>query len=504
MALFRVGLGLMLFCDVVKRSLTLREHYTADGVFPGAIASQLEPDFWLFRVFLLSDRTEVQALLFVVAAVLAVCVLVGYRTKLATILSFVFLVSIIRRNPYACHTGDIWLEVQTFWAMFLPLGACFSIDRLRGRAPRIEGNAFFSVATIAVFVQLWVFYFMAGYLKHGYELWVRGEALHVFTGIVEYTRPFGAVLGQHPGLCRFLTYFTLVLEMGGPFLLFVPFFTAQLRLLMIVLFAGFHLAIQLSVYIGIFELLSIVALLQVLPALFWDSVLPRVPVLGSIARMARRRRPRLRPGFARPLPRGIAAGGQILAGLSLAMVLVSNLNTARTGTIRVPRKLDDYARQIGLIQNWNVFTDLDNLFFGWYLVLGQTNEGRVVDVQAGTDYVGIQAPEHPAESFTNHNQRRFWGQAARPGQEWLRFHLARHLQVIWNEEHADPLFHLAIFHIASAPGRGQKRQGVRRLYLQEFPRPDLDRVSEEEQREADELRRQWRLALGAIPAFVVP
>ena len=71
-------------------------------------------------------------------AVLAALLLVlGWHTRAASVVSFLLLVSLVRRNPYACHTGDLLLEALSFWAMFLPLGAHFSLDRLRcfTRAP---------------------------------------------------------------------------------------------------------------------------------------------------------------------------------------------------------------------------------------------------------------------------------------------------------------------------------------------------------------------------------
>jgi hypothetical protein len=200
----------------------------------------------------------------------------------------------------------------------------------------------------------------------------------------------------------------------------------------------------------------------------------------------------------------VSVAGQTLAAMALLIVLVSNLNTARSETIPIPRVLDDHVRPLGLIQNWNVFTDLDNLFFGWYLVLGQTNEGRLVNVLEETDYAGIPIPEHPARAFVNHNQRRFWGQTARPGQEWLRVHLARYLKLRWNERHADPLYHMAIYHIASVPSLAQRRLTVRRLHVQEFPRPDLRDAPPATVQRALDLRREWRQTLEGIPAFVVP
>ena len=71
LALFRIGLGVMLLSDLAKRALTLRLHYTGEGAFPREAALPLQPDSRLFHLYLLSDQPWVQAALFVVAGLLA-------------------------------------------------------------------------------------------------------------------------------------------------------------------------------------------------------------------------------------------------------------------------------------------------------------------------------------------------------------------------------------------------------------------------------------------------
>src|SRR5688572_6980303 len=110
LASFRIGLGLLILVDLYGRAKTLRIHYTGEGVFPREIALALRPDSPLVRVFLLSDRFEVQAALFLLFALVALALVLGWRTRLVSVLSFVLLASLVRRNPYVCHTGDVLLK----------------------------------------------------------------------------------------------------------------------------------------------------------------------------------------------------------------------------------------------------------------------------------------------------------------------------------------------------------------------------------------------------------
>jgi hypothetical protein len=73
-----------------------------------------------------------QALLFGIAAVAALAMLVGYRTRLAVFVVWVLVLSIQVRNPFLDSSADDLLRLLLFWAMFLPLGAYWSVDCLRG------------------------------------------------------------------------------------------------------------------------------------------------------------------------------------------------------------------------------------------------------------------------------------------------------------------------------------------------------------------------------------
>ncbi len=87
LALFRIGLALVIMTDLFWRFPDLASHYSDQGVLPrtSLIDSFLHP--WYWSIHLLSGQPLVQGLLFLSAALLALAMLVGYRTRLATIAS---------------------------------------------------------------------------------------------------------------------------------------------------------------------------------------------------------------------------------------------------------------------------------------------------------------------------------------------------------------------------------------------------------------------------------
>ena len=69
-----------------------------------------------------------------------------------------------------------------------------------------------------------------------------------------------------------ITWSTLAVEGLGPFLLFVPWRTGPIRTLAVLLFSYFQITIWLTMSIGLFQPLAIVAMIPYLPPWFWQKV----------------------------------------------------------------------------------------------------------------------------------------------------------------------------------------------------------------------------------------
>ena len=85
-----------------------------------------------------------------------------------------------------------------------------------------------------------------------------------------YVHPFGSWLLNFPLLLKAVTYGTLVLELFGPLLLFIPVWNHWFRLLVIAAFWSLHIGIDLSIDVGMFSVNSMAVWLVLLPSLVWD------------------------------------------------------------------------------------------------------------------------------------------------------------------------------------------------------------------------------------------
>src|SRR5690606_39512124 len=98
LAIFRIGIGYLLLSDLGTRALDLRAHYTDVGILTrerlvGGWGQKL---FYSLHTF--GGDTTSQAALFAVATVFAAMYFVGYRTRLASIVSWILLCSVQGRN----------------------------------------------------------------------------------------------------------------------------------------------------------------------------------------------------------------------------------------------------------------------------------------------------------------------------------------------------------------------------------------------------------------------
>jgi hypothetical protein len=125
LALFRVGLGLILVADVVRRWRLVEPFYSDVGVIPRVVDLDVlhAQNFW--SLHLATGSIWGESLLFAAALLFALALLIGWRTRLATLGSWLLLISLHNRNTFIINAGDALLRQLLFWSLFLPLGLAF-------------------------------------------------------------------------------------------------------------------------------------------------------------------------------------------------------------------------------------------------------------------------------------------------------------------------------------------------------------------------------------------
>ena len=484
LALFRIGVAAVLLVDLARRLGDLRAHYGDDGILPiallpkpGAGASDILLPFSLHS---LGGSPLYQGLLFFVAALAGVALLLGWRTRLATIVAWFLTTSLYARNPLVCQAGDTLLRLFLFWVIFLPWGACWSLDARRAPPPPRRVT---NVATGALLLQLCAVLWFAALLKFD-PAWRRdGDAIYRALAIAEMRTPLGDLLFERRSLMTFLTFATLVQEGFVPFLLFVPWKTWIFRLLVVASFTLFHLSLALFMELGYFQSLCILGWLALLPSEFWDALelrwrrrragATKIPATeisqDPVASVAAAEPAAAVEGGGTPAaphpPLGLAA--KLALPFLLVYVYVENLNhwnqprapddgVAMTALLDLrdavrrhfPLQDSSLGAVLGLDFTWYLFAPKPPAVHGWFVLDATLNDGRHVDLLpfcmgSKETLVGFARPRRGGPSDPDLRWRKYLDNliALPPDKLIYRHALAAYAAETWNRAHASEPTH---------------------------------------------------------------
>jgi predicted DCC family thiol-disulfide oxidoreductase YuxK len=282
LAVFRIGLASIILVDLVNRARDLTAHYADAGILPRATLWNWM--YWYLSPHMISGSVYFEAALFLIAGCFACMLLVGYKTRLATAVTWFLLCSLLVRNPFVSNAGDGLLRLLLLWGIFLPLGASYAVDSILAVSKR--PYQVYSVGSVALILQMVTMYVVTALLKTGVEWHADATAAYYALNYDQIVRPFGLFLRQFPTLLMVCTRLVFLLEQYGPLLFFVPFATAQIRMLGVILFMLFHLSLTILFHLGGFPWVGLVGLAALIPGWFWDKVLLRLT--QSEARMQAR------------------------------------------------------------------------------------------------------------------------------------------------------------------------------------------------------------------------
>jgi len=280
LALMRVALGTLIIADLVIRAFDLKTFMTDFGVFPREAAVNYIGD-WRFSIHLANGSVEFQTLLFVLAAIFAVMMIFGIRTRLATIASWLLMVSLHNRIPLLLQGGDFLFVMLLFWGMFLPLGARFSVDAALARTP-ITSNRHVSIGGAAILVQTMSVYFFSAFLKSSPEWFPDGTGIYYALHLDQVATGFASYWRDWLWLTQPLSLYVWTLELVAPVLAFSPFFTVPLRLLVVFCFITLEIGFIPNLRIGLFPLISMTSILLLLPKEAWDWISGKICKPGRL------------------------------------------------------------------------------------------------------------------------------------------------------------------------------------------------------------------------------
>jgi hypothetical protein len=449
LALFRIAVGLIIIADVIVRASTFRFFYTEDGVVPQSLAESRTVDGAFSFFFFVSDPTAI-AILFALHAVFAIQLIIGYKTRVATILSFLFVISLDHHNPLILSHADTLFRLLMFWAMFLPLGERWSVDAaLRERPPRLS---IASLGTTAALLQMLFMYMVNGYHKLQSEMWNSGDATPLIFGLDDMTYFLADFLRQYPTMLAYGGYTWYFMLVSAWIMLFLP---GRYRTPVVFAFIIAHASFIITVRIGGFGWVAIAGVLLFLPTAFWDDgkrILERVGMRratfvdhlhtlhGKTTAIARTF-PRLRTP---ELPDVVTANvyNLVLVFAMFSVFIVPSLRYLNDFDVidREPQRLEqriwETSRQFGVHQpQWTVFAPNPRTTDRYYVFAAESTDGELYDVY-NDRLLTFDRPFHGLQQqYGNYRERFYMNSIRRAGQHGAPpRHLAVYLCRTWQEE----------------------------------------------------------------------
>ena len=283
LGLIRILFGMIALYNLALCSVEIDYWYSGNGLLPGNEAWSVAGALQLSILHYYQDPITVRAL-FAATAVAAFGLMIGWRSRLMSILFYIGMVMINNRNLVTSSGADVLLLVYAFNIMLCPSGAAYSVDAwLESRKRNAPADPLIIPWGFRLIqIQLCLVYTLALVLKLGGNLWLDGSALHYVLNNTEVIRFDFSFLSDYPVLINLMTYASLVIEFALAFLIW---FRAVRP---IVIFSGLllHGGIMLAINIPIFGELMWLGYIAFLTPPEFDAFLHAIDVRRLFRRPA--------------------------------------------------------------------------------------------------------------------------------------------------------------------------------------------------------------------------
>lgn len=317
---FRIGFGLTLLYDLLRRFPDARLLWSSEGVLSSEALRKMPQSKPQWSLLLeLSSASQVQLAFAALGAVFTLYTL-GLFTRVMQVLVLIGYVSLNSRNLFFEDGGTGCCVLLAIWTLLLPVGDRFSLDALGrdARLPSVRQRAnaraasrepLVSIAALALLLQAAAIYWLNAAHKSGHT-WRGGDAVHLVLWQHRVNTPFALWLAAHePRWFSPLTsWLTVRTEFFLPVLLLWPTYYKLTRPIAFGLAVLLHGGIALTLTLGPFSYAMICLVWLSVPGAALDEVVRRWP-WRSGARLARLRA-RVVLALAAWLRRGSASKGK--------------------------------------------------------------------------------------------------------------------------------------------------------------------------------------------------
>lgn len=220
LGVYRIVFGIFVLAHLASISVELDYWYSSAGLLQGDEARLAAGPLRFSPLQWLQDPLSVRCVIFGLATV-AVAFVMGWRTKVMSVLLYLGLLSLYHRNISTNCGPDMLMMITSFYLMLSPCGAAHSLDARREARRRgtIAEPLIIPWAQRLLQIQLCLIYFLAAAFKCNGATWLGGTAIHYILFNHEVGQCNLEWLAGYPVVISLMTLTALLVEFALAFLL---------------------------------------------------------------------------------------------------------------------------------------------------------------------------------------------------------------------------------------------------------------------------------------------
>jgi hypothetical protein len=177
--------------------------------------------------------------------------IVGKCTFWSNLLIVILFSSFLSENYLVQYGGNALLQQMFFLCLFFPINKSFVTEKNNVGQERIT-----NISLTAIQLHILIVYLFAGINKIAWPEWRSGFYVYKMLSNPNFTLFNFSNFFNHDLLINFATYFVLILEVWGVFLLF----TEKYRKFALIVFIAMHLCFEIFINVHLFNFIMIAVL----------------------------------------------------------------------------------------------------------------------------------------------------------------------------------------------------------------------------------------------------
>ncbi|GIV27340.1 MAG: hypothetical protein KatS3mg027_1154 [Bacteroidia bacterium] len=409
----RILISIILLFDLLFRFQNFEAHYTNAGVLPTSIIKEYYPFYqYYFSLHNIFDSYVQQKCLFFIHFLIVSFLLVGYKTRVFTILNFIFLLSLHHRNPLILQGGDDLLRLTIFYMIYLPWNRFYSLDAYltnRKQNNYSSSNNEFSWMFVVFYFNIAFVYLFSAFLKTADEWRVSGEAIYYALSLETLRLGLGHWTYSHPLLMKFATFFVYyVQEIIAPIFLILSInsFIRNVSLFLIILL---HLFIVTHLKVGIFPFVGITTAIMLLNLHQQNRI-----IITKFSKIS-----------------------FYFSLLIFILILRFNLATLNTNYFTITLLEDRILNSIGLSQRWNMFSPGVKRYDGHLVLRGIKSDNTEWDIIHNSSKIHYEKTTQNFNYLKGDRWRKFLENYEQTQYNFIKSYFCYYLIRQWNSKHPD-------------------------------------------------------------------